>query len=152
MVIFFHGVFLFLPFGKVSLLLVYSVNTFFNQYMILFPLLVTIFADQFADFGPDGAQLSRFEFGAILVRCSFFFDECYSLLFGSCILKSFLFQKFIFFMLKTDSSLLTVGGIVDVLLLLSLLCCQSYNPTKANQTNACITCVGTMSHSLARET
>ncbi|XP_067034034.1 beta-1,3-glucosyltransferase-like [Acropora muricata] len=41
MVIFFHGVFLFLPF-------------------------VTIFADQFADFGPDGAQLSRFEFGAIL--------------------------------------------------------------------------------------
>lgn len=90
--------------------------------MILFPLLVTIFADQFADFGPDGAQLSRFEFGAILVWCSFFFDECYSLLFGSCILKSFLFQKFIFFMLKTDSSLLTVGGIVDVLLLLSLLC------------------------------
>lgn len=102
--------------------------------MILFPLLVTIFADQFADFGPDGAQLSRFEFGAILVWCSFFFDECYSLLFGSCVLKSFLFQKFIFYMLKTDSSLLTVGGIVDVLLLFSslLLVVQS-NKGKSNE-------------------
>lgn len=109
--------------------------------MILFPLLVTIFADQFADFGPDGDQLLRFEFGAILVWCLLFFDECYSRLFGSCILKSFLFQKFIFFVLKTDSSLLKVGGIVVVLLLLSLLCwnnCLLVPQPNKGKSNGCL--------------